>query len=192
MSEPRWLDGYRGQTTDELIALDGTYRTDSIVLAFEQAIADKAVRIGGTQHLTDAERVVLSVEALEREVNSDGYDGLFRNAAQEVPDVVSALTAIGRDAVATLTGSAIEALKIDGPLTPEAIEFAMEIEDDERDDRLEELDRAYYESAGDLAGPLLSFISTNRDQIDLTQPTGAGSFSEQARRTLRGFLERLR
>lgn len=167
MSERRWLDGYDGQTTDELIALDGTYRTDSIVLAFEQAIANKATRIGGSQHLTNEERVILSVEALEREVNNDGYDGLFRNAAPEVPDVVSALTAIGRDAVATLTRSAIDALDIGGPLTPEAIESAMDLEDERRDDRLAEIDQAYYETAGDLADPLLAFIGANRDQITL-------------------------
>jgi hypothetical protein len=166
MSEPRWLDGYSGQSTDELIALDGVFRTDSIVLAFEQAISSKAARIGD-QNLTAPERVVLAVEALEREVNSDGYSGLFTTASEQVPYLVSALTAIGSDAVADLTRSAIAVLKIDGVLTPEAVESAMERDDEDRDDRLNEFDQAYYETAGDLAGPLLSFIRANHDQIVL-------------------------
>ncbi len=166
MTEPRWLDGYSGQTTDELIALDGDFRTDSIVLAFEQAIDRKAERLGEGQ-LTTPERVVLAVEALEREVNSGGYIALFTYYSQHVPGLVSALTAIGADAVAELTRSAIEALGIDGPLTPEAVESAANDEDDDRDERLEAFDQAYYETAGDLAVPLLAYITAHRDQIVL-------------------------
>ena len=166
MTEPRWLDGYSGQTTDELIALDGAYRTDSIVLAFEQAIGRKAERLGHEQ-LTPAERIVLDVEALEREVNSDGFIGLFTYHSQHVPGLVSALTAIGADAVAELTRSAIAELGIDGPLTPEAVESAANDEDDDRDERLDALDQAYYETAGDLAGPLLAYIAAQRDKIVL-------------------------
>ena len=59
MGGTNWLDGYSGQTTDELIALEGEYRTDSLVLAFEQALMAK-------DELTDEEKVVLAVEALER------------------------------------------------------------------------------------------------------------------------------
>lgn len=164
---PQWLDGYTGQTTAELLALEGGFRTDSIVLAFEQAIAAKAARLGD-QTLTEPERVVLAVEALEREVNSDGYSGLFTTAPEHVPDAVSSLTAIGSDGVADLTRSAISVLKIRGPLTREAVASAMQKDDDDRDDKLGEFDQGYYETAGDLAGPLLSFIKANRDQIVLT------------------------
>ena len=167
MSEPRWLDQYTGQTTDELIGLNGVYRTDSIVLAFEQAIREKAERIGH-QNLTMPERVVLAVEALEREVNSDGYSGLFTSASDQVPDLVEALAAIGADAVAELTRSAIGLLGIDGPLTAAAVESAMDGENDVRDDRLDGYDQAYYATAGDLAEPLLAFIGANRDEIVLT------------------------
>ena len=166
MSEPRWLDGYSGQTTDELIALDGVYRTDSIVLAFEQAIDRKAERLGDGL-LTAPERVVLDVEALEREVNSGGYTALFTYYSRHVPGLVAALTAIGADEVAALTRSAIAALGIDGPLTPEAVESAANEEDDDRDERLEAFDQTYYETAGDLAAPLLAYIAAHRDQIVL-------------------------
>ncbi len=33
----KFLKAYSGQTTEQLIALDGEYRVDSLVLAFEQA-----------------------------------------------------------------------------------------------------------------------------------------------------------
>src|ERR1700692_2235333 len=41
-----WLDGYSGQTAVELLSLEGKYRTDSLVLAFEAAIRQKANREG--------------------------------------------------------------------------------------------------------------------------------------------------
>jgi hypothetical protein len=57
-----FLDSYAGQSTNELIDLEGSYRVDSIVLAFEEALQRKEI-------LTQQEKVVLSVEALEREAN---------------------------------------------------------------------------------------------------------------------------
>ena len=61
-----FLDAYGGQTTDELIALESEYRIDSLVLAFEAALDAKA------EH-SKQERVVLAVEAVEREVNNGGF-----------------------------------------------------------------------------------------------------------------------
>ena len=162
-----WLAGYSGQTTDELIALDDVYRTDSIVLAIAQAVGARANRIG-TNALTDAERVVLAVEALEREVNSGGYDSLFRYASDHVPLLVASLRAIGCDAVAALTEAAIALLEIDGPLTPESVRSAIESDDDERGDRLSDYDTAYNQVAGDLADPLFGYIKAHRGEISLT------------------------
>jgi hypothetical protein len=66
---PKFLEGYSGQSTDQLLSLEADYRTDSLVLAFEQAIIQKAER-NGVKSLSDEERIVLAVEALEREVNN--------------------------------------------------------------------------------------------------------------------------
>ena len=166
MSGPKWLDGYTGQSTDALIALDGAFRTDSIALAFEQAIQRKAVRIGDP-NLTTPERVVLVIEALERAVNMDGFDGLFRNEAEYVPDLIFALDAIGSLDVARLARAAIGALDITGEVTPDLVESAMDEDDEARDERFQAYDEAYYEIAGDLADPLLAYIKANRDQIVL-------------------------
>ena len=191
MSQLRWLNGYSGQTTDELIALEGTFRTDSIVVALAQAINQKAARLGDA-HLSMPERVVIAVEAVEDRVNSGGFDSLLRYESALVPDVVSSLVAIGADAVADLARSAIEAVEIDGPITPSTIESAMDEENDGRDDRLDALDSRYYEIAGDLADPLLEFIKSNRDQINLIRPTGARSLFDRASRALRSRVDRFK
>jgi len=49
-----------------VVAFEGKYRIDSLVLAFEQAISRKAAR-AGDHRLANEERVRLAVEALERE-----------------------------------------------------------------------------------------------------------------------------
>ena len=55
-----FLESYSGQTTGQLIELEARYRTDSIVLAFEQAIQQAA----GKRALSKEETAVLAVEAI--------------------------------------------------------------------------------------------------------------------------------
>ena len=167
MDKLKWLDRYSGQTTDELIALRGEYRTDSLVLAFEQALDQKVARVG-QEGLTEEERVILAIEALEREVNNGGYDQLFINSSKEYASFfVAALNHIGCTETAELTLQALDILGIEGQITVEAIDRVMEEENTERDERLAECDTQYYETAGDLAGLLLEFIENNRDKIVL-------------------------
>jgi hypothetical protein len=191
LGKPQWLDGYSGQTTDELIALDGTFRTDAIVLAFAAAIREKADRLGDV-HLSTPERVVRAVGAVEDRVNSGGFDSLLRYEPALIQDIVPSLVAIGADAVADLAQVAIDALAIDGPITASAIESAMDEENHARNKRLDALDRQYYKKAGDLAQPLLAFIKSNRDQITLFRPTGARALVDRAIRSVHRRLDRLR
>ncbi len=165
MSEGKWLNGYSGQTTDELLRLDGPYRTESIVLAFEQAIDLKAYH-RGSGSVSAEEQVLLAVEALEREVNNGGYSQFFLNSSKEyAPIVVDALNRIGCGDAALLTQRAIEALGIGGPMTVEAIDLAMERDNGERDAKLQECDERYYGVVGCLAAPLLEFVRRNRDKF---------------------------
>lgn len=165
MSKEKWLDGYSGQTTDELIRLQGEYRTDSLALAFEQALGQKAARIG-QDRLTAEEKVILAIEALEREVNNGGYGQFFINSSKEyAPIVVDALKRIGCADVALLTQQAIDALGIAGKVTVESIDTVMEMESEERDDKLGKCDEQYFKTAGDLATPLLEFVKMNADRI---------------------------
>jgi hypothetical protein len=120
MPDLPWLDNYSGETTEELLALEGRYRTDSLVVVFEHAIDQKAAR-EGLQSLSDEERVVLAVEALEREVNNGGYEQFFLNSTREyAPIIVDALTRIGCRRTAAITQKALDALRA-FPLTDAAI-----------------------------------------------------------------------
>lgn len=161
-----WLDGYAGQTTAELLALEGRFRTDSIVVAVREAIEQKAARIGDAS-LTAAERTVLDCGTFEDAVNGDGFVGLFTDRAEVVSTLVDSLLAIGRPEVADLVRRAIDALDVRGPLTAEAVEAAVDADDEAVTERLHELDQAYYALAIDLADPLLAFIRAHPDQVVL-------------------------
>jgi hypothetical protein len=162
-----FLEGYSGQTTDELIALEGTYRTDSLTAAFGEAVRQKAEAIGLTR-LTDAERTILAVEAIEREVNNGGYDQFFGNTPELVPIAVAALARIGCPGTAALTQRAIDALGVTGALTTEAIESVICEENESRSDELERCDEAFYRYPdGDIAARLLGFIRERRAEIGL-------------------------
>ena len=167
MSELEWLDEYSGQSTEELISLESKFRTDSLSVAFEQALDQKMDRVG-REKMTKEELVVLAVEALEREVNNGGYDQFFNNSSNEFASIiVDALNRIESPKVAKITQDAIGALGISGPITVKAIEQALEDEDDERDDKLSECDDQYYDEAGDLSEPLMTFIKENKNKIIL-------------------------
>jgi hypothetical protein len=156
--------GYSGQSADQLLSLEGMYRIDSLVRAFEQAITQKVQR-GGVQSLTDEERIVLAVEALEREVNNGGYDQFFVNSSREfAPKVVSALQRIGCKKTATISQRAIKALGI-SDLASEAIDAAMAGGDEQRLSRLNRCDDSYYKCAEPIAERLFAFIKANKAGI---------------------------
>jgi Domain of unknown function (DUF4375) len=162
-----WLKEYSGQTTDELIALASQYRTDSIILAFEQAVDQKAARIGSGGQ-TAEENVILAIVAFEREVNNGGYDQFFINLSKEyTPVIVDALIRIGRPDVARITQDAIQALGLDRPVTEEAVDRAMESDNAERTAILNECGDRYFDLFVDLSEPLLQFIVANRSDVNL-------------------------
>jgi hypothetical protein len=166
MTQLPWLESYTGQSTNELLALEGTYRSDSIAVRFDEALGQKWARVG-PDALTEPEHVVMTVEAVERAVNMDGYWGLFANEAEYVPMVVEALEAIGADVAAELTRQAIAELDVREPLTPEAIEAAIARDAEARAERLDQFDRTYFERVGDLSELLLAYIRAHRDEITL-------------------------
>lgn len=164
MADLTWFDGYSGQTTEELLALEGKYRTDSLVVAFEDAIQRRE-----SEGLTGEEATVLAIEALEREVNNGGYSQFFLNSScAYAPIVVNGLRQIGCSEAAALTQKAIDALGVRGELTAEAIEAVMVTENEERDTAFAECDARYFERVGDLSAPLLEYIKKHRDRIRLT------------------------
>ena len=161
---PAWLEGYSGQSVEELLSLQGKYRTDSLVLAFEQAIRQRAER-EGMQSLTDEERIVLAVEALEREVNNGGYHQFFTNSSREfAPTIVAALQRIGCKKTATITRKAIKALGT-RDLAADAIDAAMAGDDEQRLAHLNGCDDSYYKGVEAIADRLLAFIQANKTSV---------------------------
>jgi hypothetical protein len=166
MADLKWLDGYSGESTEELIAMASEYRIDSLLVALEEALNQKAEDIGELE-LSDEERIVLAVEALEREVNNGGYGQFFANASgQYTAIIVDALLVIGCPETANVTSGAINALGIED-FSPEAIDAALECENEERDEQLEECDGLYSGAGEDIAGQLFEFVVAHQDAIQL-------------------------
>jgi hypothetical protein len=115
-----FLDGYSGQSTDELIEMYGRYRTDSLVLAFEQALLEKMGR-SSFDALSREERVVLAIEAFEREVNNGGFDQFFLNAGPQLASiVVDAFDQLGCHATASIARAAAAANSLQDQASREA------------------------------------------------------------------------
>ena len=165
MSELKWLEEYSGQTVEQLLSLEGEYRIDSIVVAFHQAVDQKAAR-EGDDALNPEECIIVAIEALEAEVNNGGYAQFFLNSSREyAPTIVQALARIGCPKTAAITQKAIDALHLPS-LTDEAIEAAM-ADDTVSEEELNGCDDAYYKSGEDIAGQLFAFIKKNKDVIRL-------------------------
>jgi hypothetical protein len=158
------LDGYSGQTVEELLALEGKYQIDSLVVACEQAIARKSEH-DESQALTDEECTVLAVEALEREVNNGGYDQFFVNSSREFTRIiVDSLRRIGCMKTASITERAIKALGI-SEVTTQAIDTAMAVDDERRLAKLNRCDDEYYNAGEPVAERLFAFIKLNKAAI---------------------------
>lgn len=86
MKQLPWLDSHSAQCIEQLLAFEGRYRTDSLVVAFEQAIGQKAVRVGDAG-LSVEEKYFLAVEALEA-VGCRAAKAITRDAiaALDLPD----------------------------------------------------------------------------------------------------------
>ena len=166
MAELKWLDGYSGETIEELIAKAGEYRVDSLLVALEEALNQKAAE-EGEQDLSDEERIVLAVEALEREVNNGGFGQFFTNSSgQYTPILVNSLLHIGCPETANIASGAINALGVED-FSPEALEAAFESEDEERDEQIEECDGLFFGTGEDIEGQLFEFVCAHQDAIQL-------------------------
>jgi Domain of unknown function (DUF4375) len=159
-----WLKNYSGQNTEDLLDLVGEYRSDSIVYWFEQILHQKVDR-EGEESLSTAEKVVVAIEALEREVNNGGYDQFFANSSSEyAPFIVEALDLANCPKTAALTQRAIDALRV-SELSAQSVWHAVRREDAQRDQTLNAYDQTYYLAEEDLTGNLLTFIRANRASI---------------------------
>lgn len=166
MADLKWLEGYAGQSVDELIDMASEYRIDSIVLAFEQAIQATTNR-DRLSELSEGELTILAVEALEREVNNGGYHQFFLNTPEYAPHIVAALQRIGCTRTADISTLSISLIGLRHPFTTERVEAALE---DDPDGTLIEIlidkcDGPYYDSGEPIADRLFAYIRDNRGSI---------------------------
>jgi hypothetical protein len=166
MEDKIFLDKYTGQTVQDLINLEPEYRIDSLILTFEQALDQKAAKIG-IENLTRLENAILAIEALEREVNNGGYEQFFINTSEFVASIADSLRYIGLNKTAEITQKAINELKIEGPITSAKIEESIHKESEGREEMFGILDDAFYEYEEDISGVLFSFIKNNQNEIQI-------------------------
>ncbi len=168
-SDTPFLESYDGQSTDELIALEEQFRIDSIVLAFEAALDEK-------RELSSAERVVLSIEAIEREVNNGGFNQFFVNSSRQfAPYIVDAFTSIGCPQTAELCQKAIDLLGVEDLFDSDALEDAACEADDDLMEQFNSLDEIYYDGAEEpIAVKLFDYIKENRQAISLDDAKSGG------------------
>lgn len=168
MAERKWLDGYSGQSVDELVALASEYRVDSIVLAFEEAIRQTTDRYSLTR-LNEPELTILAVESLEREVNNGGYHQFFLNTPEYAPDVVAALKRIGCPKTADISALAISLLGLRQPFTTERVEAALAADPNGKliEILIDRCDGPYYDSGEPIADRLFAYIGANRGSVRL-------------------------
>lgn len=158
MNKP-FLDSYEGQPTAELIALKDTYRIDSLVLAFEQAIQAKP-----ESGLSQTERFVLAIEAMEREVNNGGWGQFFFNTNNEYDAIlVEALEVIGCHETAAIAGEALDVHR-----------RGSEIDD------FKDLDSRYFAMTESIEDNLFRYIIDHQCEIELPGITGTSSEAEKS------------
>ena len=167
MASGMWLQGYSGQSTDQLLALSGEYRIDSIVLAFEEGLQARAQR-EGREALTQVERDVLAVEAYEREVNNGGHHQFFMNTPEAAVDIVSALNRIDCRRAAGLARDALRLAGVEGTVTIERLAQGVDAAGDGLVERLvEACDNPFYDGTEPIAERLFEYLRANRTAIRL-------------------------
>ena len=166
MAKP-FLEGYSGQTIQQLIAMKDSHRIDSLVLAIEQAVGTKP----RTEN-SDAERVVLAVEALEREVNNGGYQQFFTNSSCEFTAfVVQALQLIGCPKCAAITADAIGVLDLPDHFDADAVDQAASGLSDENSEKIGACDSRYYENDESIDERLFAYIEQHAIEIQIPDST---------------------
>lgn len=163
MSELECLNGYTGQTVEQLLALEGTYRIDSLLWAFE-AVLEQKISNRNLENLTFEEQTVMAVESLEREVNNGGYHQFFLNTPEYAPIIQEALGAIGCPKFAQITRDAITALRLRVVSIAE-IENIIYDDDEPRDAALSACDDRFYEYPESIEERLFAFIKANKRKI---------------------------
>ena len=162
MNKP-FLERYGRPTIQQLIAMKDSHRVDSLVLAVEQALGSEP-----EAELSEPERVVLAVEAMEREVNNGGYEQFFGNSSREFTGfLVRALELIGCPKVAAISADAIAVLELPEQFDADTVEqVASELSEESRE-KLGECDSRYYANDESIEQRLFAYIEEHQNEIQI-------------------------
>jgi hypothetical protein len=167
MTDLPWHEYSAGESAADLFALANSHRADSLVVAFETALSEKAATLGAAA-LSQPELDVLAIEALEREVNNGGYGQFFLNSSNEYAgQIVDALKRIGCSTTAAITARALTVIPGELTASPESLAAFIEEHDPDRNERLEECHQAFCQSGEDIATALLRHLLRHRDAVRL-------------------------
>ena len=171
MEKKKFLDTYSGQSIQELIDLEKEYRIDSIISVIE-SVLNKKKDDKGKDSFSKEELVILSVEALERNVNHGGYHYFFCTPSNEYGNIiVDSLKTIQCPKTARITEGAIKILGIKDDITVEKMEKVLYEEDDSINERimdeLEEWDNKFHQTKESIETKLFEYIIENKDKITL-------------------------
>ena len=155
-----WQDGYSGQTVEELLSFEKHGRTDLLVAAFAQAIQEKVARRG---RLSEAERVVLAVSALDSAMVTDGIDNFFMYSPQFASTIVDSLLIVGCKRIAKITQRALDVLRLPS-VTAKRVYAAMMRPSEERDQELQRCSASYWKAPG-TSRRLFAFIKASKQNI---------------------------
>lgn len=157
---------YSGETAKELFSYPPKGQHEALVEGFREGIQQKAAR-KGERALTNEERVVLIVAALEQEVNNGGFDQFFRNSSRRfAPRISDSLLRIRCSRMATIAQRAVNALGLSA-LSVKRIETTMTKQSDERDQELERCDQLFYKAQmrQNIPKRLYAFVRQNKEYI---------------------------
>jgi hypothetical protein len=171
MSENNWFTNDVRLPIRELIGLESSYRIDSLISAMEALLTAKE---GAGLPLTNEEFVVLSVEAMEREVNNGGFHQFFSNSSVRfAPRLVSSLERIGATKTQKLANRVLALVGVESSVaeiqTIDDISDAVQKrlnDNDEAADILSDIDTDYYDLDEDIVGLLFTFVKGNVEKFD--------------------------
>lgn len=123
----------------------------------------------GYQQLTSPERVVLCLDALEREVNNGGFAQFFENSAGDhALETIEALRTLGAPRVAGLVAEAVAVFPDGGPATDrERRQRQVEQLDDRARAKLDQLDGAFQDYPERLTVLERQYVRDHQEQFNM-------------------------
>ncbi|MBI2393459.1 MAG: DMP19 family protein [Deltaproteobacteria bacterium] len=118
------------------------------------------------EELTEVERVIATVWALEADVNNGGFDQFFFNSSGDLAFFApKALSIIGAPSTAMIVARANALFGAGGPPRERGLRQAQLAALQGAEERLEELDVEFYEYLDDLTALMHRYISANAPEL---------------------------